>query len=77
MFSLGEISGKEKERTLRGEEDGSKQHIYTRRQHDEVHQTLKEEGRERGDGNIMEGMNLFTVHYMSIQNYYSEILSYY
>jgi hypothetical protein len=49
MFSLGEISGKEKERTLRGEEDGSKQHIYTRRQHDEVHQTLKEEGRERGE----------------------------
>jgi hypothetical protein len=33
----------------------------------------KGEGREGGNGNIMEGMNLFKVHCTHVWNYHSEV----
>jgi hypothetical protein len=50
---------------VKGEEDGNTLAIHIFRQHNETHQTLFESGggkREKGNGNIVEGVNLFKVH---------------
>jgi hypothetical protein len=50
-------------------------YIYTYECHNETHQTIWKRGkRQRGNGNIMEGVKLFKVYCMHVWNY--EIPSY-